>query len=148
MGNAGAIQCMIFTDFLLTFLFGVSLGPFRDLNCSHIFNNNMFLKLSEHGHGAAPKLIICSAALSPTKPCNYSCFWQPQTIPSLLWYFPVEGHGVSYSFLFQWDKYVIYQSQDAGEPPEVLVSKWQADNCCYYWTAWWQDWERYFFLGV
>lgn len=101
VGNAEAIQCMIFTDFLLTFLFGVSLGPFRDFNCPHIFDNNMFLKLSKHDHGAVPKLIICSAALPPTKPCNYSCLWQPQAIPSSFWYFPVEGGGVSYSFIFQ-----------------------------------------------
>lgn len=92
---------MIFTDFLLTFRFGVSLGLFRDVNCSHIFNNNMFLKLSEHSHGAVPKLIIFSVALPPTKPCNDSCFWQPQAIPNSFWYFPVEGHGVGYSFLFQ-----------------------------------------------
>ena len=113
-----------FIYFTLTFLFGVSLRLFRALNCAHIFNNNMFLKSSKYGHGAAPKSVL-SLALPSTKACNYSSLWHHQAIPSSFWYSPTKD---TESAALHGDKYVRHQYWDPEKQPEVLMGKWQSDT--------------------
>lgn len=113
--------------FILTLLFGVSLKPFRDKLFAHIFKTNLLPKLSTHGHGAAPKLTLCSVALPssphPCQSCNHSYFWHHQESLSPFLCSPVEGHEVSYS---PWTEYFRGQQPGPGKPPELLVSTWHA----------------------
>lgn len=94
---------------------------------AHIFKINLLPKLSTHGHGAAPKLTLCSVVL-PTTPyprqsCNHSYFWHHQESLSPFLCSPMEGYEVSYS---PWTEYFRGQQPGPGKPPELLVSTWQA----------------------
>lgn len=104
-----------------------------------IFKTNPLLKLSTHGHGAAPTLILCSLALPtshPLKSCTHSYFWHHQESPSPILCSPVEGHEVSYS---PWREY--FRGQQPG-PRRATRAPGEHMTCCYrcyYWAAWWKN---------
>lgn len=59
-------------------------GSQRFQSFPHIFNY-ILLKSSKHGLVSIPLLTLCSLAPPPSKPCNYSHFWDQEAIPSSLW---------------------------------------------------------------